>query len=252
MRIKVILECEGRQVIDINYNYYLSSLIYNKLRESSKEYSTFLHETGYENGKRNYKMFTFSMLKPDKYEIQGQNFILEGKVVFYISSPMKEFLMYFVNSLTINPVVKINNGIFNVINLEAIIEPVYTNNMKFRCLSPVAVSTAYLTEKSKLKKIDLYIEDKKFAENLKSNVISKYRILNNREPQNTEFNVIFTDIEKYKRGKLINYKDNIKIKGYLAPLEISGNPELIETAYECGLGDRNSLGLGMIEVVERR
>jgi CRISPR-associated endoribonuclease Cas6 len=109
-----------------------------------------------------------------------------------------------------------------------------------------------LREDLKLKKQDLYLEDRRFAENLKTNIIAKYELLHGKKPEDTEFDVNFIDIDRYKKGKLINYKNGIRIKGYLAPFEVCGNPELIAAAYECGTGDRNSLGMGMIEVVEGR
>ncbi|CDF58751.1 CRISPR-associated endoribonuclease Cas6 [Thermobrachium celere] len=64
----------------------------------------------------------------------------------------------------------------------------------------------------------------------------------NKLPDDTRFDITF----ERNIPKLIHYKDGIKIKGYLVDCEITGNPELIEVAYECGLGDRNSLGFGMI------
>jgi CRISPR-associated protein, Cas6 family len=37
----------------------------------------------------------------------------------------------------------------------------------------------------------------------------------------------------------------------MCPLTIEGNPDLIKLAYESGLGEKNSLGFGMIEVVKK-
>ncbi|MCX7884915.1 MAG: CRISPR-associated endoribonuclease Cas6 [Caloramator sp.] len=250
MRIKITMESQKEQIIDINYNYYLSSLIYSYLKKSNEEYSSFLHDEGYKSQSRAYKMFTFSKLFPEKYEIEGKSLKIDGKVTWYVSSPMREFLMYFVDCLASSTEIKIGNGKFRALNLEVVPPPIFKENMEFTCLSPVAISTAYLTDDLKLKKIDLYLEDKKFCENIRANIISKYSIIHGKEPDNKEFNVEFIDVEKHRKGKLITYKDDIKIKGYLAPMVIRGNTELIQTAYECGLGDRNSLGFGMIK--ERR
>jgi CRISPR-associated endoribonuclease Cas6 len=35
----------------------------------------------------------------------------------------------------------------------------------------------------------------------------------------------------------------------MCPITIEGNPELIRLAYESGLGEKNSMGFGMLEVV---
>ena len=159
MRIKITMESHGQQIININYNYYISSLIYSFLKKSNEDYSYFLHNEGYKENRKSYKMFTFSRLIPEKYKVNGQNLIIEGKTALYITSPMKEFIMFFVDCLVSNPEIKIGNGEFYVINIEAIPEPKFISIMTFKCLSPVTMSTAYLEENSKLKKIDLYIED---------------------------------------------------------------------------------------------
>jgi len=252
MRIKLTLESIGKQIIDINYNYSLSSMIYSLIREANSDYSNFLHKQGYEINNKHYKLFTFSLLQPESYRVNGSDLIIDGKVALYISSPMKEFIFSLIESLTSYPEVKINKGKFRVKDIEVMTEPKFSRSMKFKCISPLTISTAFLKENSKLRKLDLYLEDKRFVDNLRSNIISKYEILHGEKPQDTTFDVNFIDIDKYRRGKLINYKSGIKIKGYLVPFEVNGNPELIAAAYACGLGDRNSLGMGMIEVIEGR
>ena len=51
-------------------------------------------------------------------------------------------------------------------------------------------------------------------------------------------------------SKLIDYKGT-KIRGYQAPLIVTGPPELLRIGYACGFGDRNSQGFGMVEVARR-
>jgi CRISPR-associated endoribonuclease Cas6 len=53
-------------------------------------------------------------------------------------------------------------------------------------------------------------------------------------------------------SKLITIKqgreDETKVRGFMCPLKIEGNPALIALAYESGLGEKNSLGFGMLEL----
>ena len=55
-----------------------------------------------------------------------------------------------------------------------------------------------------------------------------------------------------KIQKLITLKegksDETKIKGTLAPFTIRAPRELIEIGYECGFGEKNSMGFGMVKV----
>ena len=52
-------------VLPINYQYFLTSLIYRFINNSSEDYLHFLHVTGYKPGesKKGFKLFTYSMLK---------------------------------------------------------------------------------------------------------------------------------------------------------------------------------------------
>jgi CRISPR-associated endoribonuclease Cas6 len=37
----------------------------------------------------------------------------------------------------------------------------------------------------------------------------------------------------------------------MAPLEVTGSPELIETGYEAGFGEKGSMGFGMIREISQ-
>ncbi len=61
------------------------------------------------------------------------------------------------------------------------------------------------------------------------------------------------------RSKLIVIKEGMpeetKRKAFESYLTLTGSTELMRTAWECGLGEENSMGFGMVEVVgayERR
>jgi len=42
--------------------------------------------------------------------------------------------------------------------------------------------------------------------------------------------------------------DASEVIGFMCPLAIEGNPALIALAYESGLGEKNSLGFGMMDI----
>jgi CRISPR-associated endoribonuclease Cas6 len=57
-------------------------------------------------------------------------------------------------------------------------------------------------------------------------------------------------LAKHKGTKLVTYKE-IQIVGAFAPFTLTGTTELVRVGYECGLGEKNAAGFGMIEVVNR-
>ncbi|MHB1647049.1 MAG: hypothetical protein ACYCSW_11200 [bacterium] len=81
MRIRLILlPADKRAAPPINYNYFLTSLIYGFIFSSSKDYSSFLHNEGYRIGesKKGFKLFTFFMLSGKKYTIKSDTIIFEN------------------------------------------------------------------------------------------------------------------------------------------------------------------------------
>ena len=50
------------------------------------------------------------------------------------------------------------------------------------------------------------------------------------------------------QAKLIEI-DGEKIKSWLSPFIMAGSPELLSIAYDWGVGNRNPMGFGMVEVV---
>ncbi|MDE0314038.1 MAG: CRISPR-associated endoribonuclease Cas6, partial [Candidatus Poribacteria bacterium] len=61
------------------------------------------------------------------------------------------------------------------------------------------------------------------------------------------FDKVYIDILQGRVTRLVDYK-GIKIRGVLCPFNVSGSIPLIQTGYECGFGDKNSAGFGMVEV----
>ncbi len=93
---------------------------------------------------------------------------------------------------------------------------------------------------------------------LLENLLRKYQVLHGREfPCTSEqfsFAIDHAYVERMngKIQKLITLKegqsDETKIKGTLAPFRLKAPRELIEVGYECGFGEKNSQGFGMVKV----
>jgi len=101
MRIKVLLENSEKIELPVNYNYYLSSVIYKCLNHSDAEYAFFLHEEGYTTSKgKRFKFFTFSQLQAEKRQIVGDKIrFLSPTITWYVSSPSESFLGNFAAAL---------------------------------------------------------------------------------------------------------------------------------------------------------
>ncbi|SNX53170.1 CRISPR-associated endoribonuclease Cas6 [Thermoanaerobacterium sp. RBIITD] len=249
MRIKLTLLPEKDKSLNLNYNYFISSWIYHILKNSNLEYAEKLHEEGYKYGSKIFKLFTFSQLRCKNVQVDRENIKFMDNTYLFISSPKAEFLVNFVKQLVNESYLIIQDYKFEIKLVETLKEPDFKEVNKFICLSPVISSTAKMKNGKKVP-WNLSINDEAFVDNIKSNIIEKYFVLNNTLPDNLSINIEFDQeyISKHPKGKLINFK-NIPVKGYMAPFIMSGNKELIKVAYNCGIGEKNSAGFGMIEII---
>ncbi|QSZ27498.1 CRISPR-associated endoribonuclease Cas6 [Aceticella autotrophica] len=250
MRIKITLLPDEDNVLNLNYNYFLSAWIYNTLQKANKEYADELHSKGYSYGKKIFKLFTFSQLRCKNIKIIGENIKFMNRTFLYIASPKKEFILNFVKEILENNLLILQDYKFRIESVEVEKEPFFEKENRFICLSPIVTSTAVVIE-GKRKSVNLPLYDDRFVENLKNNLIEKYFIIYKTLPDNINIKINF-DMNYYNKnpqGKRIKYK-NVFIKGYMVPFSMSGNAEMIKVAYNCGIGEKNSGGFGMIQKIE--
>ena len=301
MRIKLTLKsADKKAILPIDYNYYLTSIIYKFISSSSEDYSSFLHNEGYKmsNNKKGFKLFTYSMLKSKKYTIKSNKIIFEDtQIEWEISSPVNVFLQHliagaFKQGQTINIGNSQNNTKFIIEKAETLNKPEFKNVMRFTCLSPITISKLY-DKKTKTNNLientdnnintnknidDIINHDTKsrchyirpwedgFSKAVEQNLVKKYQLVYGKEPDGYVKNsnniyenqdmpkfkiAINNDYMNKKSGKItkkINFK-NTEIIGFMAPFEVTGNPEIIEIGYETGFGEKGSTGCGCVKSI---
>lgn len=263
MRLKLTLQ-PARAAVPVNYQYPLSAAIYKLLAQASPEYAAWLHDHGYRSpADRLLKLFTFSKLFIPS--VRFSNGVLEaresGPWHVFVSSPMTDdFVQHFVLGLFQDQKLEIGGigaaGRFLIEQVEALAPPVWRAAMQFKTLSPVVVSTMR-EHKGKLQPYYYRPNDSELGEAVRQNLLQKHEIIHGRAPEDgtLEF-VIDTDYVIRKGGvekvsKLLRIKEGTReethIKGFECPFTLRGNPELMQVAWECGIGDHNSMGCGMID-----
>lgn len=253
MRIKITFDVGKGISIPINYNYLLASVIYRFLDQSDPEYAYFLHEHGYNSGDKKFKLFTFSQLMAQKREIKNNYIHFKSLLTWFVSSPQEEFLGNFAGSLLDQRVVCVNDISFRVKDVDIPRTPRFQEYMSFRCLSPITMSTKREFN-GEIATHYLLPDEADFSDLVRQNLIRKYEIVNGRKPVNDSFEMEFdSDYISKRKGRitrLVQYK-NINIRGVLCPFRAYGSPELMFIGYECGFGDKNSAGFGMVEISNR-
>lgn len=258
MRLKIELQANNTKTIPFNYHYQFSSAIYLLLKFGSPEFSDFLHNIGYTLNGKPYKLFTFS-LKFEKYNTNQNEIILESpRLHLTVSSPkIEEFIKNFVVGSFERTFFYISFGgnehKFLIRNMELIPEPEFNEQMSFTLNSPLVISTVR-EHNGKLSAYYLRPDDKdEINRLLTNNLRNKFKLINGKSHDgNVE---IEWDAEYLKKHPRITKKITINehgrypvdIIGIQAPFEIKGDIELIKTGYQCGFGEKNSMGFGMAE-----
>ena len=268
MRIKMTLRAnQHRCSLPYNYQYPLSAAIYKILANSSPEYADFLHDKGYigPDGKPR-KLFTFSRLSfTPKCRPKGKMLSVapNSSAALFISSPMlQDFVQHFVIGLFSNQKIEITaaetRAVFFIEQVETIAEPEFTSPSRFIALSPIVLTTQIDTPTG-LQTYYYRPLDEQLANAVRESLIRKHETVYGAAPQDT--NLTFEVDREYieRRGgpdkvsKLITiregFADATKVKCFIAPFTLSGSTELMHTAWECGLGDKCSMGFGCVEVL---
>ena len=236
MRIKVSLN--GRGLIPFNYNLALAGAVYGPIKRVDIDLASKIHSS------TDYKYFTFSLLQIPEREISSQGIYVVDGCYFLVSSPIRDIVTCFVEGILEHPEVRIGPVHFDVESVEVLKMPKFNGNVTFSTVSPIIVRTAQKDD-DRLRIIDLYPTDAKFYENLKSNLIKKYKDLRNEEKDEISFSAPFST--KFMR---IQIKDTYH-RASLMKFEAEGDGELLKLGYEAGFGEKNSMGFGMVRVVGR-
>jgi CRISPR-associated endoribonuclease Cas6 len=252
MRIELTLENPRREtVIPLNYNQLLAACIYWALGASSTDYAEHLHQDGYAFQGKHFKLFTFSQLLVERRWVNGDRLTIQSPTLrWLVSSPVDEFVMHFATGMLERGMVRVGSVDFRVHEIRALPPPAFAPTLRFTCLSPISVSTH--TDVEGLNPLQYCRLEDNFYEKVVENLHHKYTLLTGKDA--SQMNLVMTFDPAYitkRQGrihKIIHYKDT-KIFAYLAPFTVQGDVELVRVGYDCGFGDGNSKGLGMVEVV---
>ncbi|MDW7968788.1 MAG: CRISPR-associated endoribonuclease Cas6, partial [Sulfolobales archaeon] len=181
MRLRLTLRGldQGRVILPADYNYLVQAAIYSNI---SPEFAKFLHDKGFLFGKRRFKMFTFSRLDGNcKFNKESKNFVFEGDLILYISSPVKKFVEDLANSILKKGVFVLGYQALKVVNLAFPAKPNLKDcKIKIRMLSPLTVYSTLMTYNGRKKTYYYSPYEKEFSTLVNSNLKKKYFLLSGK------------------------------------------------------------------------
>ncbi|HCN38047.1 MAG TPA: CRISPR-associated endoribonuclease Cas6 [Bacteroidetes bacterium] len=258
MRLKLTLEpTKKSQQLTYNYQYPLSSIIYKILSTADKEYTDWLHDTGYKSGNKTFKYFTFSKLifknaKFTKSCIEIKDEPIELIISIYLNKTIEKFIEGVFLNQKFNIYNKDYEAKFNVKFIESLPEPDFKNEMIFTTISPILISDKFISN-DKNKEVYLSPEEREYSSIFLKNLIEKYITLN-LENKNIPLKVTLEEMKfeliKLDKSRLYIIKEGTKEETKIRPFDfrfkINAPVEMIKLGYYAGFGKLNSLGLGCV------
>lgn len=256
MRFKISLqllpEVSGRE-IPINYQYELSSAIYRILSNGDSEYAKWLHDNGFESDNKKFKLFTFSrLIVPYGIDKERARLILKSnKLEWYITflpeKSTKEFIQGIFSNQQFIIADYISGAAFKVVEIQIVSDLNYTSNSVFETLSPICIS-----QKNERGKADyLSPSHPLYTKAILTGLLSRYHVYTGTSYKGETFCKLHVLTEP--RSSLVTIKKGTKaetrVRGFLYRFRIELPEELMLIAYESGIGEKGSLGFGMIKTI---
>lgn len=245
MRIRITLAFDEKMSVPVHHQEWLHGLIYHSIRDEN--YRDFLHNQGFQQGKRQFRMFTFSKLQGEYLwnEVASSLDYLPPRASFIFSAYDRRLVQELASTLLIKDDLRIGPHRVRVDSIEQIHEHL-SERMLIRFITPVTMySTFMLGQKRKTYYYSPYEEE--FSPLIEANACKKYEALYGRKPEKGNL-ILSPAYKKAMRPRITKFKSTV-IKGWLGEFVLEGDRELIELTHAVGLGGKNSNGHGLFKII---
>ena len=244
MLVKKIILLQGEGVIDYNYHYELMKRLYEALTLSDDKKAIKLHDEGVVSGNKKFKLFNY-LLAFDK----GSEYLKEGisfnndNCIRLILSGKSEILNHIIKGLVMKQEILIGDNKLKIIGFEDDKKIKFQNIMLYKVRTPIVESIF----DGSIKYLNPYQQEWYSA--LANNLKRKYKAVYGEDYQDELFfdiedilNVKKKFITKIKKGFVIGYTD--------FEIFIQATPKMQKIAYNLGLGQNSSIGMGAISYIK--
>ena len=256
MRLKLNLRCRPNSILSMNYAYALQAVIYKVLERADPTFSHWLHEHGYDATGKNFKLFTFDLLRGafrNDYERQAIRFLdgqVEWRISFCVDETIEKFVMGLFQNQRLEVATPAGRIDFEVQGVEILSPPLFSNTMRFRAIMPICIA-----EKTETDKYAQYRapDHPQFEKLFFSNLENKYKAaLPTDTPLNDTQPTLRILSEPRKKGFSTIKRDMprpTQTIGYLFDFEVHAPVEWLKVGCFAGFGGKNSSGFGYCEVL---
>lgn len=260
MRVHLdLVSLEQSPAIPVNYNHLISKAILKTILPAEPEFQNLLRTKGLRGQQtKRFRLFTFSGLRfhGPRWTLENGQFIFkepaQAQLIIsfsYDESFMTKHIIPLLQNATLRIPVLGEDTETNLKVAALVAKPIPPPQPgTYRVLAPITISR-------KVKEEVRYLSPRHSETNraLSDDLIEKHEILTgDRLPQGSvTIRVDPTYLERSSQPmKVITIHagtpDEVRVRAFIAPIQISGDPKLIRTAIACGVGERNHLGFGIL------
>lgn len=226
-------------VLEYDYQHSIGSMFYHKLLEACPEYKE-LHDS------KGFKFFTFSRIEiPRRKALPHGLAILSNDAYLWFSSADRNLTRIMAEQIIQTREIRVGTVPFAVVGVTVLGPYAPSGEMEtFSTMSPVILRTRIDTVEG-TKTWDLSPSDDRFSELLTKNLVRKYTEFHGQPPKGS-IEVVQTTRTRQKRITILDTYH----RAHLMDITLRGDPELLKFGYDCGLGEKNSMGFGMVRSLD--
>lgn len=258
---------KGQQLMPFNYHYPLSTVIHSIIRKSDAKFASFFHDVGYGHG--NYKLFTFSDIIIPFTSKGDRMLLLDKSGSFKVCFHVPQAAEHFIKGLFINENLIVSDQIsqvsFRIVAVEncplsITAAPEDIISVMVQPISPLVVGGDRGGIKGATYRFFSPYE-MLFSERLIFSWLQKYKAISQDsdiQVENLRHHIkvemaFFPNPPTERRIVIKDGRDNAqKVRGYTKfRMKITAPQKLIELALNSGLGIKNSVGMGCIQLINQ-
>lgn len=262
LRLDLRLKLTPPQILPVNYQYPVSAWIYKTISLGNQAFADFLHAHGFgENGK-SYKFFSFSWLSfppkgfrviDDRLEILQRDASIE--VSFLAPLALQNFVVGLFQNQNLSLGDKQYRVDFQIINVQSLEIPELGGAIEYRTASPMLISNKRVNSHNANY---LSPDADGYTELFRNNLIARYNTARgcgllpdsgDMLPSKIHFNCNLASIKRKGFVVKANTPAQTKLIAYHCEFQLDAPPPIHQLGYMSGFGEKNSLGLGYVNIL---
>lgn len=247
MRLSLVFDSDYQIFLPKNYNSIVQGFIYSHM---GKDLGDAIHEEGFNRGKRQYRLFTFSRVGAETIKPNSEGFFFLPPITLHISSVLPQVIQALSESIQAAQHLSLGPNLrLQLKELKIETKRDFKDQQLIRMLSPMTVYSTLYSPEGQQKRYYYNPLEKEFSFKIEENAIRKYESYLQRDYAGPGIRIRPHRVTPKMNHHVIRYKGGV-INAWDGLYHLQGDPALISFLYHAGLGSKNAQGFGCFEVVK--